>query len=515
LKVLLVYPRIPDTFWNLRYALKFINKKANFPPLGLLTVGAMLPKKWNKRLIDLNVTELREKDLEWADFAFVSAMLVQRHSARQVVSRCKDGGLKVVAGGPLFTGGREGFDDVDHFVLNEAELTLPAFLRDLEGGFVRHVYETKEFCDIRKSPVPAWELADFRQYDRMCIQSSRGCPFDCEFCDITAMLGHEPRLKSSEQVIFELDSLYDRGWRGGIFFVDDNFIGNKGYLKKQMLPALIEWRKDKLGVPFYTQATANLADDQDLLEMMVNAGFEEVFIGIETPEEKSLAECNKRINEKRNLLQSVKKLHHAGLQVQGGFIIGFDNDTEDTFKRQIDFIQESGIVAAMVGLLQAFPGTRLEERLRSEGRLVGVSSGDNVDGTTNIIPKMGLDFLRQEYGKLIQFIYSPEQYYARLKRFMQDIKKPGNHVPPDLERIRAFFRSVIRIGILGKERFYYWKILTWTLARRPGLFRHAVALAIYGYHFRRISESLTLSDTKGPDRSNAVFRGKPNLIEAK
>jgi len=255
LKALLIYPEFPDTFWSFKHALKFIRKKAAFPPLGLLTLGAMLPKEWSTRLIDLNVKPVTEKDLAWADAAFISAMSVQRDSAHQIIARCKEGGLKVVAGGPLFTSEYEKFDQVDHFVLNEAELTLPLFLADLERGFAKPVYKTSEFSDIAATPAPLWELADMKRYASMNIQFSRGCPFDCDFCNVTVLFGHRPRIKSSGQVITELDALYGLGWRGQVFFVDDNFIGNKRYLKTQLLPALVEWRKDKKGIRFNTEAS--------------------------------------------------------------------------------------------------------------------------------------------------------------------------------------------------------------------------------------------------------------------
>jgi len=489
LKALLIYPEFPDTFWSFKHALKFIHKKAAFPPLGLLTLGAMLPKEWSTRLIDLNVKAVTEKDLAWADAAFISGMSVQRDSAHQIIARCKEGGLKVVAGGPLFTSEYEEFDQVDHFVLNEAELTLPLFLADLERGSAKPVYKTSEFSNISATPAPLWELADMKRYASMNIQFSRGCPFDCDFCNVTVLFGHRPRIKSSGQVIAELDALYGLGWRGQIFFVDDNFIGNKRYLKTQLLPALAEWRNDKKGIRFNTEASVNLADDRQLMEMMVQAGFDTVFIGIETPDEASLAECNKRQNKNRNLIDSVKRIQRAGLQVQGGFIVGFDNDTQSIFQRQIDFIQKSGIVTAMVGLLQAPVGTRLYERLKQEGRLLGHTSGDNVDGTTNIITLMDLDTLNEGYRNIMQHIYSRKHYYRRVKTFLREYKAPKIQISLDFQRFLAFFRSNIRLGIIGRERLQYWGLLWWTLFRRPGLLPLAVTLAIYGYHFRKVSNS--------------------------
>ena len=489
MKALLIYPEFPDTFWSFKHALKFIHKKAAFPPLGLLTLGAMLPKEWSTRLIDLNVKAVTEKDLAWADAAFISGMSVQRDSAHQIIAQCKEGGLKVVAGGPLFTSEYEEFDLVDHFVLNEAELTLPLFLADLERGSAKPVYKTSEFSNISATPAPLWELADMKRYASMNIQFSRGCPFDCDFCNVTVLFGHRPRIKSSGQVIAELDALYGLGWRGQVFFVDDNFIGNKRYLKTQLLPALAEWRNDKKGIRFNTEASVNLADDRQLMEMMVQAGFDTVFIGIETPDEESLAECNKRQNKNRNLIDSVKRIQRAGLQVQGGFIVGFDNDTQSIFQRQIDFIQKSGIVTAMVGLLQAPVGTRLYERLKQEGRLLGHTSGDNVDGTTNIITLMDLDTLNEGYRNIMQHIYSRKHYYRRVKTFLREYKAPKIQISLDFQRFLAFFRSNIRLGIIGRERLQYWGLLWWTLFRRPGLLPLAVTLAIYGYHFRKVSNS--------------------------
>jgi radical SAM superfamily enzyme YgiQ (UPF0313 family) len=268
--------------------------------------------------------------------------------------------------------------------------------------------------------------------------------------------------------------------------VDDNFIGNKAYLKAHLLPALIQWQKGKKGIPFNTEASVNLADDEPLMEMMVKAGFDTVFIGIETPNEESLAECNKQQNKNRNLLESVKLLQRSGLQVQGGFIVGFDSDTPSIFQRQIEFIQKSGIVTAMVGLLQAPPGTRLYERMRKEGRLIGIISGDNVDSTTNILPKMGLDALCEGYRNVMRHIYSPKLYYQRIKTFLREYKRPKIESPMDSQRLLAVFRSGIRLGIFGKERFQYWKILLWTLFHRPRLFALTIECAIYGHHFRKI-----------------------------
>ena len=489
MNVLLIYPKFPDTFWSFNHALKFIRKKAAYPPLGLLTVAAMLPDEFQSRLVDVNVDGLTDDDLSRADMVFIGAMAVQRDSAKQIIARCQATGVKVIVGGPLFTAEPGAFEDVDHLVLDEAELTLPSFIEDLKSGHPKKIYRASGFCDLHHTPPPSWDLIDLKKYASMSIQFSRGCPFNCDFCNVTVLFGRRSRLKLAQQVIAELDLMYDVGWRGNIFFVDDNFIGNKRYLKTRLLPALIEWRKDKKGCVFFTEASINLADDAELLDLMVKAGFDSVFIGIETTNNDSLTECQKIQNKNRDLIKDVKILQRAGLQVQGGFIVGFDSDTRSTFKQLIDFIQRSGIVTAMVGLLQAPPGTRLFDRLKKDNRLLGLMiSGDNVDGTTNIDPKMGLDQLMSGYRFIMGHIYSPRHYYRRVKVFLKEFGNSKVNTPMDLQRFLAFFRSSIRLGILGKERFHYWYLMTWTLVRKPKLLPLAVTLAIYGYHFRKICE---------------------------
>jgi radical SAM superfamily enzyme YgiQ (UPF0313 family) len=488
MRVLLVYPEFPDTFWGFKHALRFIRKRASSPPLGLITVAAMLAPEWELRLVDANVGPLTTDDLVWADMVFLSAMTVQRESARSIITRCKEAGLRVVAGGPLFTGEPEDFPEVDHFVLNEAELTLPPFLADMAHGNLQRVYRSDEFADIRQTPPPRWELLDLRRYATMSVQFSRGCPFNCDFCNVTALLGHKVRTKSAQQIVAELDSLYEIGWRDAIFFVDDNFIGNKREIKHEILPALLEWRKGKVGLAFSTEASINLADDEELVRLMAEAGFESVFVGIETPSEEGLTECRKTQNRNRNLIDNVKRLQRAGLQVSGGFIVGFDSDTPSVFQQQIDFIQQSGIVSAMVGLLQAPVGTRLYERLKQEGRLLTKMSGDNVDGSTNIMPRMNLETLRAGYRRILEQIYAPEQYYARVRTFLLEYQPPRIQGRIGTEHVLALLRSIYQLGIREAERVYYWRLFFWTLFHRPRLFPTAITLAVYGFHFRRICQ---------------------------
>lgn len=488
MNILMIYPEFPDTFWGFKHALKFVGKRAALPPLGLITVAAMLPAAWGKRLVDVNVHRLTDRDLAWADCAFISAMTVQQKSAVALIDRCKAAGLTVVAGGPLFTGAHEQFPAVDHFVLNEAELTLPPFLDDFAKGCAKRVYETADFADMHTTPAPLWDLLDLNRYACMSIQFSRGCPFNCDFCNITALLGRRVRIKTAAQIVGELDGIYARGWRGEVFFVDDNFIGNKAFLKEELLPALTGWRKGKPGVLFYTEASINLADDADLMARMVGAGFTKVFIGIETPDEDCLGECGKGQNRDRNLVEDVKRIQRAGLQVQGGFIVGFDSDRPSIFQRQIEFIQKSGIVTAMVGLLQAPPGTRLYERMKAAGRLTGESTGDNVDGTSNIVPAMSPDLLREGYKRILAHIYAPGPYYQRIRTFLQEYKAPAVRGRFRFFHLLAAVRAFFRLGVFSRGRFHYWKLMLWTQFRRPHLVPDAIVLAIYGYHFRKVCE---------------------------
>ena len=409
MNILLVNPFFPDTFWGFRHALKFVSKKAAYPPLGLLTVGAMLPPLWKKKLVDMNVEVLRDNDLRWADYVFLGGMSVQQKSVREIIDRCKSMGKTIVGGGPLFTVHHKEYEDVDHLVLNEAELTLPRFIEDLGRGSPRHLYESDSWADVTTTPVPLWNLINSRVYGSLNLQYSRGCPYDCEFCDITVLYGRVPRTKTKDQLLAELEALYTFGWRGGVFFVDDNFIGNKNKLKKEILPAVIQWM-EKRGHPFAfnTEASVNLSDDEELMHLMSKAGFRTVFVGIESPHEESLAECKKIPNRNRDLIASVKKIQQHGFQVQGGFIVGFDSDPGSIFQKVIDFVQESGIVTAMVGLLNAPVGTRLYQRLLKEGRLLKAMTGDNTDFSMNFIPRMNREALLKGYRSLLEHIYSPK-----------------------------------------------------------------------------------------------------------
>lgn len=490
MKILLVYPKYPETFWSFKHALKFIGKKATFPPLGLLTVAAMLPSDWQKKLVDMNVENLKDSDIKWADYIFISAMLVQQESVSELVKLCKSFSKKIVVGGPLFTAGYQEFKEVDHFILDEAEVTLPLFLSDLEKGSPKKIYRSEEKLGLGSTPIPLWSLIDTKKYASMNIQYSRGCPFSCDFCDISLLFGKRQRTKDRDQLVAELDSLCNTGWRGGVFFVDDNFIGNKDKLKKEILPSLIEWRKEKkYPFTFSTEASVNLADDEELMDLMVKAGFGVVFLGIETPEEDSLTECGKFHNKNRDLISCIKRIQRKGMEVQGGFIVGFDNDKPSIFERQIQLIQKSGIITAMVGILGALRGTKLYHRLEGEKRLLKEASGDNTDFSINFVPKMDREILSAGYKKIVSTIYSPKCYYQRVANFLKEYRiKVKIKVRFRFYYLRAFFHSLWLFGIRERGQIYFWKLIFWTLINRPKSFPQAIIFAIQGYHFRKVYE---------------------------
>ncbi len=489
MNILLISPLYPDTYWSFKHALKFISKKAANPPLGLLTIASMLPRDWNKKLVDLNVDTLCDEDITCSDLVFISAMSIQSESALQVIERCRNLKAITIGGGPLFSSDPDRYKDLmEHMVLDEAEITLPRFLKDFRNGFPDRIYRTKEHPELSSSPIPDYSLIDISKYAQLSLQFSRGCPYDCEFCEITAMLGHRFRTKSTEQILDELTNIYHTGYRGNVFFVDDNFIGNRNRLKNDLLPAIINWSKERKHPFIYTtEASINLADDQELMQLMVRAGFVKVFVGIETPDDASLEECNKKHNRDRNLVESVNQIQSNGMEVTAGFIVGFDNDSPGIFQRQIDFIQNSGIITAMVGLLNAPVNTRLHKRMLEEGRLLDGYSGDNTDYSMNFIPKMKKELLQEGYQNIVKTIYSSKQYTDRvisfLKMYQPKVKK---HSKITAGKLMALLRSVIYLGILNHSRIWYWKLFFWSLFNRPATFSLAITYSIYGYHFRKV-----------------------------
>jgi len=490
-KVLLVYPSIPTTYWSYKYALPFVDKKAVMPPLGLLTVAALLPAEYEVRLVDTNVTPLRVQDVDWADLVFVSAMIVQKSSFDEVVGLCRARGRVVVAGGPYPTALHEQIRGVDHFVLDEAELTLPPFLRDLERGCPARVYRSAEKPDLASTPVPRFELADIRRYETMPVQYSRGCPFECEFCDIIELFGRRPRTKTPQQFLREVEAVHATGFRGSLFIVDDNFVGNK-LRARDLLRHLVGWQK-RHGYPFSlaTEASLTLAQDEEMMELMVEAGFAMVFVGVETPDAEALARTGKSQNLREDVLASVARLQERGLEVTGGFIVGFDGEGEDIFERQRRFIQSAGIPTAMVGLLMALPNTRLARRLAAEGRLLGDCQGNNTHHLRlNFVPQMSEEKLIEGYKQLLGEIYSPRSYFRRCRTFLARLPRTpgvaGSLRPGDAA---AFLRSLLRQGF-SRYGLRYLGLLFWTLLSRPARFPAAVTLAVRGHHYFRITREI-------------------------
>ncbi|MEZ5344240.1 MAG: DUF4070 domain-containing protein [Pyrinomonadaceae bacterium] len=500
MNVLLVYPVFPETYWSFSHALPFVGKKAAFPPLGLLTVSAMLPQTWKKRLVDMNVEKLSEADIEWADIVFLSAMIVQKESLNKVIKLCKRMGKRVAVGGPFVSTSSNLVPEADFIFIGEAETTLPAFIGDLKNGTPKRKYEAPERPTLDLTPLPDFQLIDLSRYTSMNIQFSRGCPFNCEFCDIIEIYGRSPRTKSSKQMIGELEALRVAGWRGTVFIVDDNFIGNKREVRK-FLPDLIEWSALH-GSPFsfLTEASINLAEDDALLQMMQDAGFHRVFVGIETPALESLKEANKSQNIKRDLLESVRIIQSYGMEVMAGFIVGFDNDPADIFERQIGFIRESAIPLAMVGMLTALPDTQLWRRLKREDRLLYESSGNNTDCSLNFRPKMDREFLIDGYRTLLETIYSSGEFYQRAFDCLSRVKnKKIGHRKITISDLRSAIRSVCRIflklGVREPERVKFWNYVFRVAFQYPRGLENGIALAAMGYHFRKVTE--TYCETPG------------------
>jgi len=488
MRILLVCPGCPETFWSFKHALRIISKKALLPPLGLLTVAAMLPPHWQKKLVHIGVQPLQDRDIDWADYVFISAMRIHKESVDRIVTRCKRLGAKIVAGGPLFTAGYERAQDIDHLVLDEAEMTLPRFLGDLAEGRPQHTYNSHQWANLESTPIPLWDLVDMKKYACMPIQYSRGCPFCCDFCDVTKLFGNKMRTKGTRQILAELESLYVRGWRDPVFLVDDNFVGNRKTLKEEVLPAMIDWM-ERRDYPFRlsTQASINLSDDEELMGLMARAGFDTVFVGIETPHDEGLAECHKSQNRNRDLAASVRKMQSFGLQVQAGFILGFDSDTPSIFGSLVQFIQESGIVTAMVGLLNAPVGTKLYERLVKEKRLVQMATGNNTDLSMNFVPRMSYDELIAGYRSVVRRIYSHKMFYDRVVVFLQSYRpvRAGRFRRHSYD-VWALLKSMWFLGIRDKGRIYYWKLFVWSLCRKPRLFPLAITLAVQGFHLRKV-----------------------------
>lgn len=492
---LLIYPEVPkNTYWSFQYALNFVGKKSAMPPLGLITLAAYFPDTYDLRLIDLNIQPLADKDLEWADAVFISAMIVQQESFDRTVARCNSFNKPVIAGGPYPTSSHETITGVDHFVLGEVEEIFETFVADFEKGAAKSVYSADSKPSLSRARAPRFDLLDMEAYCSMAVQYSRGCPFSCEFCDIWSVYGNKPRLKTGEQMIAELSALYRLGWRGPVFVVDDNFIGNKRMVKKALLPALIEWQQARgYAFRFFTEASINLADDADLMSAMRSAGFDEVFIGIETPSREALKETGKTQNLKSDMREAIRRIQRHGMEVMAGFIIGFDSDTKDIAARQVEFIQQTGIPQAMVGLLTALPGTKLYRRLEREGRLLWASAGNNTHcRATNFQPKMGTETLLQNYTKVLSTIYdrNMKNYFARCSRLLDRIGQSALF-SRDISKkeIKVLLRSFLRQPFTAYG-YQYVKFLLINLLKHRDVFSEAVRFGIIAHHFHKITQEM-------------------------
>ncbi|MGD9367191.1 MAG: radical SAM protein [Desulfobacteraceae bacterium] len=491
-KALLVYPEVPkNTYWSFSHTLKFINKKSAMPPLGLITVAALFPDGYDLKLVDMNIERLTESHMRWADTVFVSAMIVQKASFEKVVDLCNRHGTPVVAGGPYATSCYQDLSGVDHFVLGEAEPVFADFLNDYAQGCAKKVYRCSARPDLARSVLPRFDLLKIESYANMCVQYSRGCPFKCEFCDIWPVYGNRARVKPAQKMIAELQAVFDQGWRGPIFVVDDNFIGNKHKVKSQLLPALIDWQQAH-GRPFqlFTEASINMAEDADLLNAMSAAGFNEVFIGIETPRKESLAEAGKNQNLKVDMLEAVRTIQRHGLEVNAGFILGFDHDTHDVFKDQAAFIQQAGIPKAMVGLLTALPGTRLYQRLQAEGRILKQASGNNTHLMgTNFVTKMNASQLISGYQKLLEQLYDRrlKTYFQRCNLLLDTLQKRAVFSRKiGFQEIMVLIKSLIQQS-LRPYGLRYLRFVSRNLLKNRRLFPEAVRLALQGHHFYMIT----------------------------
>jgi radical SAM superfamily enzyme YgiQ (UPF0313 family) len=496
-RALLVQARSPMTYWSFDHALPFVGKAAMYPPLAIATVAALLPAHWELRIRDLHVEPLGDDDLAWADVVLVSGMLVQLESMRGVLRRARAIGRRTVVGGPAASTAPELFEEADHVFRGEAEGRLDLLVRVLEAptpGSPRILSpEDGTRPDLRLARVPRFDLLDLSRYASHALQYSRGCPFQCEFCDIIEIFGRVPRVKSPEQVVAELDALRALGARGTLFFVDDNFVANRRAVAR-LLPVLRDWQ-ERNGFPFVfaTEASVDLAAHPELVAAMVQAGFGQVFLGIETPSVEALAQTRKTQNLRMPPERAVAMLTRAGLEVYAGFIVGFDSDGPDIFERQLAFISGLPIPRAMVGLLAAFPGTQLWRRLEREGRLRGAPSGDQFE-RPNFAPALDERTLLAGYRRLLASLYSPDAYYRRCALHLDAVPIRRGAVAHSVGNgsLGALGRAVWRLGIRGRRRKLFWRLVARGLRRGTDLLPRAVTFAIVGESLIRYTEEVVL-----------------------
>ena len=504
MRVLLVNPATPESYWSGSRALPFARRRSLLPPLGLITVAAMLPAGWPCRLMDLNIERLRDRDLIWADLVMLSGMTVQSPSLKEVLRRCRRLGVRTVVGGPHATSSPEDVNLADYLVLGEGEELVPRLASDLAAGCARPVYRETRKPDLDLTPVPRYDLLKIRAYHQMSVQFSRGCPYSCEFCDVIVLYGRRPRTRSAEHVIVDLDAIRATGFSGDVFFVDDNFIGNKKAVR-QVLPLLAAWRRrSRVPFEFYTEASINLAEDPELMRMMTDAGFTAVFVGIETPSLAGLQETGKLQNLRCNLTDQVHALLAHGLDVWGGFILGFDSDGPDIFQSMVRFIKKASIPYAMIGMLSAPPNTPLHRRLWQEGRLRTVFSGDQF-GLTNVITRLPMHEMLAGYRHVLQTLYEPEAFFQRCRENLSRWQpSAGSMRRLALRDLLSAWRAIRGQGFTGTYRRAYWRFLRWVIGHHPRKLKRAISQAAAGHHYilytREIVLPALISATGVPDQ---------------
>lgn len=489
MRVLLLYPRFPKTFWSFEKILELVDRKVLLPPLGLITVAAILPQTWEFKLVDHNVREVTEEEWAWADVVILSAMIVQKQDMLDLVQEAKRRGKRVAVGGPYPTSIPEDALEAgaDYLILDEGEITLPLFIEAIERGETQGTFRSNgEKPNVTESPVPRYDLLELDAYDSMSVQFSRGCPFQCEFCDIIVLYGRKPRTKTPQQLIAELDRLYELGWRRAVFMVDDNFIGNKRNVKL-LLKELKGWMAERqYPFTFNTEASVDLAQDPELMQLMTECNFNAVFLGIETPDAESLALTKKFQNTRSSLVDSVWQINKAGLRVMAGFIIGFDGEKTGAGDRIIEFVEQTAIPTAVFGILQALPHTALWYRLEKEGRLVGNKTDGNQMALMNFIPTRPVEEIAREYVHAFCTLYEPHRFLDRVYRhFLHMTPLPGKapFTMPSLVELRALAIVVWRQGVKRNTRWKFWRNLFSIIKHNPGVWDHYITVCAHAEHF--------------------------------
>lgn len=491
MRTLLVYPRFPITYWGIQYGLPIAGKRANLPPLGLMTVAAILPQSWQFKLVDLNIEALTDAHLAWADVVLTGGMRVQIASTHEVLDRARAAGKRTVVGGPAVSTDTKLFKQADVRICGEVEGIAQQLAEVIASSQSGVTLGDDTYPAITDSPVPRFDLATFEAYGSMSIQYSRGCPFRCEFCDVIKLFGRKPRVKSADQILAEVERLHSLGHLGSIFVVDDNFIGNQRAVI-ELLPAMTQWQRDhSYPYNFSTEASVNLASRPVLLQGMVEAGFNSVFLGIETPSLVALKDANKSQNLNLGPAEAVRLISRAGIEVMGGFIVGFDSDTPDIFAAQGALILGSPIPLAMVGLLMALPQTDLWARLEREGRLRTEGSGDDGDqfARPNFEPTMDEATLLEGYADLLGSLYTTDAYYDRVEAFLDLCEPlPGGGRKARLDELGVLLRILVLVGIKSPRRRRFWPLIWRTVRRHPQKFAWSLSRAIVGEHMIRYTE---------------------------